>query len=349
MTSRIFVGLSGPTFFDYQNPARRTLNDLNSSPNPILENAFGLSLFYDEIWFLCESLCPQSLRGHSKIRYLDKYLSQPGQQKKSQLVSAALNQPSAVEPAGAHEVSRSNFDTYWDKVQHAGAYWWNDTGRRIDNHTHGLEILGCVTSGNSNRFSALETDLAIVKILKSEVRVVASLNSFTANIFDTVYPSQHHPATNAMSEAALGSAVINAMVPNCINSIGPDAEIFDRISSSLHAIQFRGYIRSKNLGDAFACYIEIVREIEDSIAAAVKNAALAVHPTRGIATILVESFHELLSTSLLAKLGAWYGGQVSPPPVAAAAFVLDVKRGIKQFIKPTPFAARLNSGVRRHP
>lgn len=328
MTSRIFVGLSGPTFFDYQNPARRTLNDLNSSPNPILENAFGLSLFYDEIWFLCESLCPQSLRGHSKIKYLDKYLSQSGRQKTSQLVVAALNSPSAVESADAHEVSRSNFDTYWDKVEHAGAYWWDDTGRRIDNHTHGLEILGSVTSGNSNRLATLETDLAIVKTLKSDVPVVVSLNSFTRNIFNTVYPTQHHPVTSAMSEATLGSAVINAMVPNCIHSNGPNAEIFDRISSSLHATQFRDYIRSKNFGDAFACYTDIVREIEDSITAAVKNAALAVHPTRGIATILVESFHELLGTGLLAKLGAWYGGQVSPPPVAAAAFVLDVKRGI---------------------
>ena len=328
MTSRIFVGLSGPTFFDYQNPARRTLNDLSSSPNPILENAFGLSLFYDEIWFLCESLCPQSLRGHPKIKYLDRYLSQPSQKKTLQLVLAALSLPSAGEPAGAQEVSRSNFDTYWDKVQHAGAYWWNDTGRRIDNHTHGLEILGSVTGGNSNRFSTLDIDLAIVKALSSDVPVVASLNSFTKNIFDNVYPSQHHPVTNAMSEVALGSAVINAMVPNCINSIGPDAVIFDRISSSLHAVQFRGYIRSKNLGDAFACYTEIVREIEDSITATVKSAALAVHPTRGIATILVESFHEILGTGLLAKLGTWYGGQLSPPPVAAAAFVLDVKRGI---------------------
>lgn len=328
MTSRIFVGLSGPTFFDYQNYAERTLNDLNSSPNPILENAFGLSLFYDEIWFLCESLCPQSLRGHSKIKYLDKYLSQPSQRKTAQLVSATLNSTSAAEPASAYQVTRSNFDTYWDKVQHAGAYWWDATGRRIDNHTHSLEILGSVTGGNSNRFSTLEKDLAISHVLKDEIQVVASLNSFTANIFNSVYPSQRHPVTDAMSDAALGSAVINAMVPNCINSIGPDPEIFDRISGSSHASQFRGYIRSKNLSDAFACYTEIVREIDDSIKSVVKKAAFAVHPTRGIATILVESFHELLGTGLLAKLGTWYGGQISPPPVVAAAFFLDVKRGI---------------------
>lgn len=328
MTSRIFVGLSGPTFFDYQNHAKKTSNDLNSSPNPILENAFGLALFYDEIWFLCESLCPQSLRGHSKIKYLDKYLSSPAEQKTAQLVVAALGLPSATEPASIYEVCRANFDTYWEKVQDAGAYWWNQTGRAIDNHTHGLEILGSTTSGNSNRLSTLEADLAVVNLLKADMPLSASLNSFTANIFNALYPSQHHPTTHEMSDTALGSAVINAMVPNCIHSLGPDSEIFDRISGSLHATQFRGYIRSKNLGDAYSCYTEIVREIEDAVAAAVKNAAYAVHPTRGIATILVETFHELLGTGLLAKLGSWYGGQISPPPVAAAAFVLDVKRGI---------------------
>lgn len=72
-----YIGLSGPTNYDYINTASPTRNDISSSPNPILENAFGLAIFYDEIWFLCESLCPNSLRGHPRIKYIDEILKKP--------------------------------------------------------------------------------------------------------------------------------------------------------------------------------------------------------------------------------------------------------------------------------
>lgn len=49
MTKSIYIGLSGPTYYDYANNAKRSSNDVSSSPNPILENAFGLAIFYDEI------------------------------------------------------------------------------------------------------------------------------------------------------------------------------------------------------------------------------------------------------------------------------------------------------------
>lgn len=328
MTSRILVGLSGPTFFDYQNAAARASNDLNSSPNPILENALGLTLFYDEIWFLCESLCPQSLRGHPKIQYLDRHLQRQDMAQNADLVRAALSSSGDSESQEVADACRENFDNYWEKAQRAGAYWWDDAGRAIDNHTHALSILGSVTGGNSNRLSTLEADIGISKALKGSMDVNVSLNSFTRNIFNAIYPTQHHPVVQAGDDTILGSAVINALVPNCVLPQGPHPDIFDRVSSSSHAGQFRGYIKAKNINDAYACYTEIVHEIEQSIVDTVKKSANSVHPTRGITMILIESAHELLGTGLLSKIGRWYGGQVSPPPVAAAAFVLDVKGGI---------------------
>src|SRR5215204_5796630 len=66
------VGLSTPIAFDYGVEATRTLADVASSPNPILDSPFGLMLLYDELWFVCRSLCPENMRGCSFVRFLDE-------------------------------------------------------------------------------------------------------------------------------------------------------------------------------------------------------------------------------------------------------------------------------------
>lgn len=67
-TKRIgYIGLSSPIAFDYSNQASRTSNDTTtySSPNPIYMGGLGMLLLYDELWFLCESLCPENMRNQS--------------------------------------------------------------------------------------------------------------------------------------------------------------------------------------------------------------------------------------------------------------------------------------------
>ena len=67
-----FIGLSTPLFYDYRNPASKAISDLGSSPNPILDSPFGLFLLFDEIWFLCRSLCPQNMRDLPYVKFLDE-------------------------------------------------------------------------------------------------------------------------------------------------------------------------------------------------------------------------------------------------------------------------------------
>ena len=66
------VGLSSPVFYDYRHPASIAPSDLSSSPNPVLEGAFGALLLYDELWFLCRSLCPENMRSISCVKFLDE-------------------------------------------------------------------------------------------------------------------------------------------------------------------------------------------------------------------------------------------------------------------------------------
>jgi hypothetical protein len=59
-----FIGLSGPLCYDYKHRLNRQY------PNPILEAPLGLMIFYDEIVFLHESVCPRSLRKLNFVKFL---------------------------------------------------------------------------------------------------------------------------------------------------------------------------------------------------------------------------------------------------------------------------------------
>lgn len=69
-----YIGLSSPNAFDYNNNASRTRNDTTTflSPNPFYIGGFGMLLLYDELWFLCESLCPENMRKLDYVKFVDQ-------------------------------------------------------------------------------------------------------------------------------------------------------------------------------------------------------------------------------------------------------------------------------------
>lgn len=69
-----YIGASSPCAFDYTNEASKTMNDLKtySSPNPFYIGGFGMMLLYDELWFLCESLCPENMRKLNYVKFVDQ-------------------------------------------------------------------------------------------------------------------------------------------------------------------------------------------------------------------------------------------------------------------------------------
>lgn len=323
MTSRIFIGLSGPTFYDYQNPARQTQNDAFGAPNPILENALALTVFYDEIWFLCESLCPQSLRGHASIRYLDRDIHKTSPNAVNAVIEALSLAPEYGNDDTRAIVNR-NFEEYWPRAQSAGAYWWDSEGRRIDNHTRSLKILGVHCVANSNSPATLLTDIAVHKALEKQLPTTLALNSFSQKLFASKFPTQFDPTMDANSTVRTGSLVINAMIKNCVSPTGPDPGIFDRIASSAYTRQFRGYLASKNIEDAAASYRDIAEEIDDATRNAVRREADLTHPVRGMSSILLDAATGYVGVGTVLKTTNWLLGIASPPPISAAAFILDL-------------------------
>jgi hypothetical protein len=67
---KAYIGLSGPLGYDYKNQFEKIHKEEMSSPNPILENAMGILLFYDELVFACPQVCPKSMRQLDYVKFL---------------------------------------------------------------------------------------------------------------------------------------------------------------------------------------------------------------------------------------------------------------------------------------
>jgi hypothetical protein len=71
---RAFIGFSSPIGYDSRFIASQTRNDGDSRPpNARIFGSTGILLLYDEIYFACESLCPENMRGLPYVRFLDQH------------------------------------------------------------------------------------------------------------------------------------------------------------------------------------------------------------------------------------------------------------------------------------
>ena len=73
MRKRIgYIGLSTPVVYDYELEVETPKNAFRKMEHPILEGAFGLMLFYDELWFLARELCPLNMQNFSWVKFIDE-------------------------------------------------------------------------------------------------------------------------------------------------------------------------------------------------------------------------------------------------------------------------------------
>jgi hypothetical protein len=323
MSKVVYVGLSGPTYYDYKNCAQTSYNDASSSPNPILENAFGLAVFYDEIWFLCESLCPQSLRGHPNVRYVDRHFQGDQHSALRDQIKSILNNEVPEELPSDEEATRQNFAQYAEGLVKAGVNW--GAKGALDNHTHGLEILGAHTNANSNRIEYLHQDLKIAGLLRKHTELDVSLNTFGQNLYKVLHPSQHDPALEVAKRAQLGTYIINARIDNLIDIGGPDAKIFEKIYENAFVTDFRKFLQFKDIGSAGEVYLDVVNEIDSAIKQQIRKAARDARPVRGLANMALEAAVDYSGLGTAQKMAKWYVSATNPTPLGAAAFLIDLE------------------------
>jgi hypothetical protein len=231
-----YYGLSSPIFYDYGVEAPKTENDIISSPNPILDGAFGSIILFDELWFFCESLCPANLRELPYIKYLDKLID-PG-------ILNFITTNYIVESFGGEinidkrsDQMRESTRLYSKVVEAVGVNW----DSRADNHTHSLSFGGSKFSASSLRADNIIFDLATVDFLKrkfhSDIHLIT--NSFTQTWLSS--------NDSALSQIKLTEHLILNNIPNYLVKTGPYHPSFEEIRENEYLKYFRNWISDKKL------------------------------------------------------------------------------------------------------
>jgi hypothetical protein len=256
-----YIGLSTPTFYDYANRATVAKADLSSSPNPVIEGAFGSILLYDELWFFSRSLCPENMRKLPYVKFLDEIGMAP-----------AIN-PEFIPPADdffcVQALNRYNSirDSYEETRAKTGIYW----KAAADNHTHSLEINGHHYSGNCWSAENVITDLTAISYLPKNVELIT--NTYTSKLF--------YAEADTSKKLELTELLILENVPQFLTPLGPYHPCVDEVRESGFLSDFRKWMTSEAANATALEVREIKEEVEAKLAESQRDIFLKHIQRRG--------------------------------------------------------------------
>lgn len=263
-TRKAFVGLSGPLFFDYQHHFLADASDPGPSPNPILDSPAALALLYDEVWFLCRALCPESMRGQPYVRYV---LEDPAMRKR--LAGFEMDESANDEflEHARHHLRTPHLITDYDaSVYGTGAKWWKTQGSAIDNHGYPLDLSPLkvrARSSNSMNISCVLFDQALVDHLGGRYELVVN-----ACMQRVLAPGPSDGAADARSlaeEVSLTDAITLGRLPTRLTTAGPDTRYLEALRDSGCLPAFRAWIADYPSHVSPAELRDIEREVDDAI------------------------------------------------------------------------------------
>lgn len=211
---------------------------------------------------------------------------------------------------------------YWKPAIETGVTWLDEPGGALDNHSHGLNILGKAINGNSG-YHQLEIDLSIKNALNAFLDVDILLNSFTINRYKQILQFSHDNQNTINKDLEIGTRIICAKTTNLVNKQGPDPDVFEKISSNNFVKDFRKFIREKNVKDANLVYSDVLNEIKEAEKAAIKKSARELRPANGIASLAMEVAQDALGIGAIKKTAELYLNSQKTHAIGAAAFLLD--------------------------
>lgn len=256
-----YVGLSTPSFYDYAHPASLAPSDESSSPNPIIEGAFGALLLYDELWFLCRSLCPENMRPLSCVKFLDEMKYVP------EVDPAWLPDPEQIFDPSAITAFRTSSADYAAVKTQANVYW----DAAADNHSHGLKIGSIRLSGNSWNIRNVVFDVLLVERLPHNVELIT--NSFSARLFKKEASTRH--------KLLLTEVLVLDSVPQFLGPRGPYHPCIEQVRGSTFLSDFRKWIQTDALVASSKEISEVKREVESKLNDAQKQIFLKYLEPRG--------------------------------------------------------------------
>lgn len=221
MRKRIaYIGLSYPLLYDYKHQAKRSLNDLSDSPNPIIESPLGLIILFDEILFLCKSICPNNMRDLPYVKFVDELYP-------NFYFSGILEYVKEIK----NPITLNTELSYDDIVKSLNVEGW-----RPDTHTHSLQIGDIIISANSTEDIFL-FDMYVFQALKQQyyedIELIAN-SRYDLKIF------------NSGSEAEFTDRIIIPGIPNYIGIDGPYHVCMEELRENKYLKDFRCWIIEKH-------------------------------------------------------------------------------------------------------
>lgn len=219
MKKRIaYIGLSYPLLYDYKNQAILSNNDLWDSPNPIIESPLGLMILYDELWFLCESICPNNMRNLPYVKFVDKMFPDLYYE------GADLYKESVM-----LNIDESNGLSYDEIINRMNLNGWD----KIDTHTHGLQIGNVSISGNGGKDNFI-----------FDIYVFMALQEQSTDSIELVSNSRFRMTECAKSnkDAEVTERIIIPNIPNYLSKQGPYHPCIEDLRNNNYLIDFRKWI-----------------------------------------------------------------------------------------------------------
>lgn len=260
-----YYGLSSPIFYDYKIQVEKTMNDTWDSPNPILDSGFGTILLYDEIWFFCESLCPQNMRNLPYVKFIDKFWDL--KMLKTINTENIWKELGGKEGASAREYNLSqNYNIFHDVVSRIGIRWES----AADNHSRPLKVGENVYTGNSMTPDNILFDLATVELLKEKFKgkkLELITNSFTQSYLDS--------SDSILAKSHLTELLVIDNIPSYLSIHGPYHQCIEEVRDNSYLKSYRDWISNQSLKYDPVELVDVKKEIENVISQAQKKQFLS--------------------------------------------------------------------------
>lgn len=246
-----YVGLSSPVFFDYKVAASKTASDRYPPPNPILESPFGLMLLFDEIWFLCKSLCPENMRALPYVKFLNETKLLPN----LKLLKYQSSDDIQEQTLNSMGIRLTNKIFSFDQVlNNLGIYW----DAAADYHSPELTIFGKTFSA-SPRVRNLFFDMEIVHHLsvltKHEIELIT--NSFSESLLETT--------ENPILKTELAEVLVIDNLPNYLTPVGPYHPVIEEVRENPYLKDFRKWVVKQKSPANRKEILEIKKDVESTI------------------------------------------------------------------------------------
>lgn len=234
---KAYIGLSGPLGYDYKNQFEKIHIEESSSPNPIIENAMGILLFYDELIFACPQVCPKSMRNLPYVKFLSQL---PNYEERIKKINKKINDLDIEEYRNLSEKIYGN-KKYGNAIKkilgQSVSFSALDTSPRflIDHHTHNFHLAGTEwTRASSFDIRGWLFDSEVLKEFKlAKYDPIFNSNTLLiAEDFENKYRASYK----------LSDELVIRNIPNYINELGPYNEPIEELRHHKFISEFREHL-----------------------------------------------------------------------------------------------------------